>query len=210
MQTRNTVSIALASYNGEKYISEQLESIINQSLAPNEIIICDDNSQDKTVALIEHYQKTSIIPIKIFANKKRLGVVKNFEKAIKQCNGDIIFLSDQDDFWLPDKIKKYIEYFSKKPSINAICSDVEIVNNNLKPAGYSLWQLIKFNHTNHPQKPDKDLFVLLLNKNIVCGATLAFRKKILKITLPIDTLWAHDAWIGARSIICAPRKNYII
>lgn len=90
-----TISIALCSYNGESYIKEQLESIANQSLLPYEMVICDDNSKDKTIKIIKSFANKVFFKVRLFENKFNLGTTKNFEKAIGLCGGDIIVLSDQ-------------------------------------------------------------------------------------------------------------------
>lgn len=96
-------SVALCTYNGEKYIKEQLDSILNQTKKVDEIIVCDDCSSDKTVEILNHYSSTNPGLFKIYINEQNLRSVKNFEKAITLCTGDIIFLSDQDDFWVNEK-----------------------------------------------------------------------------------------------------------
>ena len=120
------VSIAMCTYNGEKYIEEQIESILNQSYKNLEIIICDDNSTDNTTKLIESYIKVDS-RIKIFRNKQNLGFIKNFEKAISLCNGEYIALSDQDDIWKLNKIELYL----KKIKDNIlIYSDLDMIDEN--------------------------------------------------------------------------------
>ena len=96
--TSSIVSVALCTYNGERYLQEQLDSIYNQVMLVDEIIICDDNSQDNTLRIAHQFKDTHPeLRIRIIENKNNMGVVKNFEKAISSCNGDIIFWSDQDD-----------------------------------------------------------------------------------------------------------------
>lgn len=102
------VSIAMTTYNGEKFIKKQLDSIINQTYKNLEIIICDDGSTDKTIDIIKEYQKKDK-RIKLYINEKNLGFSKNFEKAISLCKGDYIALSDQDDIWELDKIETMVK-----------------------------------------------------------------------------------------------------
>src|SRR5688572_22956866 len=97
-----TVSVALCTYNGANFIGEQLQSICSQTMSPNEIVICDDASTDKTISCIREIKNNyPAIDWKIVKNTSNLGYVKNFEQAISLASGDIIFLSDQDDVWLP-------------------------------------------------------------------------------------------------------------
>ena len=105
------ISVAMATFNGEPYIQEQLDSIYNQTRKVDEIIIVDDCSTDSTVRVIEQYILShKDIDIKLYKNEENLGYKKNFKKAISLCHGDYVFLSDQDDIWMTDKIEKCIEY----------------------------------------------------------------------------------------------------
>jgi glycosyltransferase involved in cell wall biosynthesis len=97
------ISVALTSCNGANYLKEQLESVYAQSLLPDEVIVCDDCSTDNSIEILTEYKEKH--NLRYFINDKKLGFVKNFEKAISLCSGDFIALSDQDDVWLPKKIE---------------------------------------------------------------------------------------------------------
>ena len=111
------ISVALACYNGENFIYEQIQSIINQTITDLEIIICDDKSTDNTIDIIHNIKDKRI---KLYQNNIQLGVVKNFEKAISLCNGEYIALSDQDDVWVEKKLEKQLNQYiierEKRPS----------------------------------------------------------------------------------------------
>jgi glycosyltransferase involved in cell wall biosynthesis len=128
------VSVAMTSRNGEKYIEEQLNSILMQSWPPDEIVICDDFSSDGTMQILEEIAKQhpSVILIQ---NTKVIGVSRNFTRSIKKASGDIIFLSDQDDWWYPKKIENVLSYFKLNPQIQVIINNQEIVDKNLKRSG---------------------------------------------------------------------------
>ena len=115
------VSVALASYNGENFIQEQLLSIINQSHIPDEIVISDDSSNDQTIAIIKELLKDSPVQFKILENNINLGLNKNFSNAVKHCSGEIIFLADQDDLWLENKIEKMLPFFNTNNIQVVIC-----------------------------------------------------------------------------------------
>ena len=100
------ISIAMAAFNGEKYIREQLESFGTQTVPPNEVVISDDDSSDKTVEIIEAFKARAKFEVNLLQNEDRIGYIANFANAISQCTGDIIFISDQDDVWFPEKIQK--------------------------------------------------------------------------------------------------------
>ena len=125
------ISIALPTYNGEKYIREQLDSIYNQTLVPDEVVVVDDCSTDNTVNILEEYSQR--YGLKYFVNDSNIGYNKNFEKAIRLCAGDYIALSDQDDVWFPTKIQVSYDAISKFPKDRPalVSSFVEQVDANL-------------------------------------------------------------------------------
>src|SRR5580698_1985958 len=98
------LSVALCTYNGERFLPEQLASIREQSRLPDELVICDDASADQSVAIATRFAERAPFPVRIEANSRNLGSTPNFARAIELCNGDAIVLSDQDDVWLPDKL----------------------------------------------------------------------------------------------------------
>src|SRR6476620_1984679 len=121
------ISVAMCTYNGGRFISEQLQSIIDQELPVDEIVICDDGSKDDTFAVIEKFQTTFPGLIKLHINEVNLRVNKNFEKAISLCKGDFIFLSDQDDVWRKDKTKKILEVFEANPQLEGVFSNGDLI-----------------------------------------------------------------------------------
>jgi glycosyltransferase involved in cell wall biosynthesis len=201
-----TLSVVMCTYNGEKYIKEQIESILKQTVPVDEIIICDDNSNDKTVQMIEEIQQTLPNKIKIFKNPINLGSNKNFEKAITFCTGDYIFLSDQDDLWKKNKVEKIINYFEENTSLEGVFSNGDLINNKGDFfTKNSLWDSVFFIE-NQLKKPI-DLFSLIKSKrNMVTGATLCFKKEVKDLILPIPDIkkYYHDEWIA---IIIASRNK---
>lgn len=124
------ISVAIATYNGEKYIEKQLKSILEQSIEVDEVIICDDKSTDDTVDVIRKFIKNNKLfnKWKIWINEKNLGYIRNFIKAITLTKGDYIFLSDQDDIFYPNKFKTMIEYFEKNPQCVLLNANYEIID----------------------------------------------------------------------------------
>ncbi|WP_296023787.1 glycosyltransferase [uncultured Treponema sp.] len=128
------VSIALASYNGEKYIREQLDSILSQTVKDFELIVCDDCSKDSTLQILREYERKDR-RIKIFENEQNLGFKKNFEKAILLCSGEYIALSDQDDIWTKDHLEKLFSIIGKH---SLACGNALMVDENGKSLGKNL------------------------------------------------------------------------
>ena len=180
------VSIAMCTYNGERYIKEQLESILNQTYSNLEIIISDDCSNDATIDIIKHYQKADS-RIKLFINKQNLGFVKNFENVISLCNGEYIALADQDDIWKKNKIEKFI--LEIKDNI-LIYSDAILIDDKSRKTDL---QLIRPHNLLCKGKCSKSLLLY----NVVSGNTMMFHKNLVQYILPIHpNMNYHDSWIA--------------
>ncbi len=190
------ISIALCTYNGAQYLQEQLDSIANQTRLPDELVICDDRSQDNTFEIISNFSSKAPFPVLVSLNEKNLGSTKNFEKAIGLCSGDIIFLSDQDDVWEPLKLEYIEKVFSTSSNVGAVFTDAEVVDENLKPLGYRLWQSIGFNEKKQNHFIQGKFIEVLLKRNFITGSTMAFRSEFKELFFPIPDIWVHDGWIA--------------
>ena len=175
------ISVCIATYNGEKYIKQQIDSILPQLSNHDEIIISDDNSTDKTVDVINFF---SDFRIKLFFNKEK-GYTSNFENALKQVTGDFIFLSDQDDIWVPNKVEVCIKELK---NFDLVVSDCKIINSENKIISDSYFALRSVKKTSLGN----------LFKFSYLGCCLAFRSEILNRALPFPSnrqLCTHDNWI---------------
>ena len=123
------ISVAMAVYNGEKYLETQMDSILQQTMPADEIIIVDDCSTDESVEIIQRYQKQHP-QIKLFQNESNLGYKRNFRRAVGLCQGSLVFLCDQDDLWLPDKISVMADLMESNPDIHVLASSFEFMNAN--------------------------------------------------------------------------------
>lgn len=198
------LSVALCTYNGASFIEEQLSSILRQLLPVDEIVICDDNSSDNTLSLIHLIaNQHSEISWTILKNSTRLGVTKNFEKALSLCRGEIVFLSDQDDVWLPEKTQTVVDFFSQHPRINLVFSDAELIDET----GHSLSDKTLFDVCGL-----KDLWDEWNNglqfeiENVLqrlLGATMGIRRAYLIRCLPFrpDVSNYHDGQLAMQSVI---------
>jgi glycosyltransferase involved in cell wall biosynthesis len=190
-------SIALCTYNGSRFLPEQLESIGSQSRQPDELIICDDRSTDNTLAIVKSFAREARFPVRLELNPSNLGSTKNFELAISRCRGDVIALSDQDDVWHKDKLAQMERVLHRFPSVGAVFSDADVVDEHLAPLGYRLWDRYGFTKTRRRHLIAGRAFQVLLDQNAVTGATLAFRSWLKEWVIPIPACWMHDAWIAA-------------
>ncbi|WP_446012005.1 glycosyltransferase [Candidatus Electrothrix sp.] len=129
------VSIAMATYNGGDYLAAQLESLTKQEFLPCELVVCDDQSNDNTVAILESFSKSAPFPVLITRNEKNIGAIENFFKAAKKCSGEWICFCDQDDVWLPNKISSAVDEISRHPNINLVLQSAYLVDKNLISSG---------------------------------------------------------------------------
>ena len=203
------ISIAMCTFNGADYLQEQLVSIVKQTRLPNELVTCDDGSTDSTLQILDEFKKKALFPVIIHCNKKRLGATKNFEKVITLCKGEIIALCDQDDVWLPQKLEKIEELFKEHPNAGYIFSNALVVDKKLNTLDFTLWDRFLFTKTARKRfkQGHQNQVEILIHHNVVTGATMAFRKNIKDLILPIPEEWVHDEWIallasavGARGI----------
>ncbi|BDI30357.1 alpha-L-Rha alpha-1,3-L-rhamnosyltransferase [Capsulimonas corticalis] len=200
------ISIALCTYNGARYLWEQLASIAAQTRLPDEIVICDDRSQDDTVQIAQRFANTVNFPVRLFVNEQNLGSFQNFGKAIGLCQGDIIALSDQDDVWLPEKLARIASEFENHPNLGVVFTDAEIVDAALHPLRERLFESIRLTRSERLAIDDGRGFETLLRRNVVTGATMAFRAHWKPLVLPIEknSYLAHDAWIALLIAAVAP------
>jgi glycosyltransferase involved in cell wall biosynthesis len=192
----NRLSIALATYNGERYLGEQLESLLHQTRQPDELVVFDDASTDSTAAIVQDFAGRAPFPVRLRINAQRLGSTRNFEAAIGACNGNIIFLCDQDDVWYPDKIARMEEAFIGDPQAGAVFTDADVVDQELRPFGPRLWGTVRFKQKDQARFAAHDALTVLLRGPVVTGATMAFRSSYRELILPIPEIWVHDAWIS--------------
>lgn len=179
------ISVAMAYYNGGAYIEEQMESILSQLGAKDEVIVSVDGASDGSEPLL---LKMAGIDKRIHVIKgPGKGVVKNFENAIRHCAGEIIYLSDQDDIWKPDKVEKVNAAFLN-PEVKAVLHNAEIVNENGVPTGEeSLFAI----------RGSRPGILKNILKNSYVGCCMAFRKELVPVICPIPKeMYMHDYWIG--------------
>lgn len=175
------ISVCIATYNGEKYISQQLKSILNQLGNNDEVVISDDSSTDNTIGLIESLNDKRVTLLK---NNHYYNPVYNFENAIKHAKGEYIFLSDQDDVWLENKVSIVLHELTHK---DVVVTDCKIVDDNLNVIADSYFEF---------KNSGKGLFKNLFS-NRYLGCCMAFNRKILDKALPFPPkLPMHDIWLG--------------
>lgn len=207
MYKEKKISVAIAAYNGEKYIQKQIESICDQTTVPDEIVVSDDGSKDSTInivkSLAEKYKGS--IDIKLLMNNPRHGYCGNFEWAITHTMGDYVFISDQDDLWYPNKIETIMRVFELHPEAECVFHEAELIDEN----GDALQGV--FNHFTHSYleskdvetsyKLDRDKYLsAAVSQPLTKGMVLCITKEFLKTCIPFPKCDGfHDQWM----VFCA-------
>jgi glycosyltransferase involved in cell wall biosynthesis len=190
------ISIALATYNGEKYLRGQLDSIAGQTRLPDEMIICDDGSSDSTTQIICNFAESVSFRVVLLQNDERLGSIKNFEKAISQCTCDIIALCDQDDMWLPQKLERQAAMLEQDLELGGVFSDAYLMDQQSRRTGARLWDVNEFTLDAQMRTKHGDGLSDGVTKKKALGCTLMFRSSLVNKIIPIPLCWEHDGWVA--------------
>ena len=184
-------SVAMCTYNGARFVAEQLDSIVAQTRPPDELVVCDDHSTDATVESIREFARNAPFPVRLFENETNIGSTKNFERAIELCEGDFIAVADQDDVWLPEKLRR-LEQTLANGSTGLAFTDGDVVDESLRPLGERVWQTLRFDGEEQRLFCEGRAFAVLLTHNVVTGAAMALRAEFRKLILPFPNDLTHD------------------
>jgi glycosyltransferase involved in cell wall biosynthesis len=190
----------MCTFNGERFLGSQLESIAAQDRPPDELVICDDGSTDGTEEIVREFSRRVPFSTRFVTNEKNLGTTKNFEKAISLCLGAIVVLADQDDVWYRHKLSRMEKVFFESPAVVAVFSDADLIDADSKTLRVSLWDSYLFDGSERTMFGNGHAIHVLTKHHIVTGATLAFRKKLFDILAPFDDF--HDRWLGFLLAAC--------
>ncbi|MGO3758920.1 MAG: glycosyltransferase family 2 protein [Agrococcus casei] len=188
-----SVSIALCSHNGGRHIAEQVQSILDQSVPVDEIVLGDDASTDDTVEIVRSLVEPTTTRLVVREHSPALGVRNNFADAIAHTSGDVVALCDQDDRWHPARLERLL------PSLveaNLVHSDANLVDANLSPLEVRLLDALEASRWEREMLQGGDALSVLLRRNLVTGATTVMRGDFARRALPIPEGWIHDEWLG--------------
>ena len=191
-----TTSVALATYNGEKYLPAQLASIAAQTRRPDEIVVGDDQSSDGTEALLDKFSRDTGIVVRFTRNPQRLGSSANFGAVLARCQGDVIFLCDQDDVWAPNRIATSLAHLESQPELGFVFSNAKLITGEGAPMAGSLWGRVFFDERQKQKFRQRQGADVLLKTNVVTGATMALRRTALAAAMPVPPGWVHDGWLA--------------
>lgn len=192
------ISVAMSTYNGEKYIYQQLESIFNQTRQPDEVIICDDCSTDNTVAIINQYIKDNKLgyKCKLYINESNLGYINNFKKSMSLTTGNYIFLADQDDIYYENKYEVMCNYLNNK-NVLVVNANYEMIDENS-----NMIKGIRFRATNRSNRINKMSFESFLYNSNYPGFSMGIKRELLEEFLKLDftDCYGHDILLNLLAI----------
>ena len=199
--TRPSISVALATYNGEHFIGEQLESIKNQTLLPTEIVISDDNSKDRTLEIFAEvldatWRSRNNVKVTVMTNAKALGPGPNFEQTIAACTGDYIVLCDQDDLWHRDKVQTLCDALASDGAALLVHSDARLVDAEGRPLGMKLSEGIGMSQEERELLLSGKSLSAFVKRNLATGATMMVKRELVDMAFPLPRQELHDGWLA--------------
>jgi glycosyltransferase involved in cell wall biosynthesis len=169
------VSVGMTTFNGQRYVLEQLQSFVTQTRLPDELVVCDDASVDGTLGVLCEFRASAPFPVHIYVNRERLGLTSNFEQVLGLCSGDVICFSDQDDVWFENKIQRIVEIFDQTGA-SYVINDQILTDENLRPTGVTKFQVSSL---------------------MITGCCTAMTREFAHFCLPFPGPGqSHDGWIG--------------
>ena len=198
---RHRVSVALCTFNGAEYLEAQLSSIRRQTLQVDEIVVGDDGSVDATLAILEN-ARGDLPQLRVLPSVPRAGVTANFERTIRATVGEFVFLCDQDDVWHPDRVAASLDLFLAQSNVDLVHSDARLIDGKGKTQSGSLLDRLGVDQRTRTALIRGDSFDTLIRRNLVTGATVAFRRRLVDQAMPFPASWLHDEWLA---IIAADR-----
>jgi glycosyltransferase involved in cell wall biosynthesis len=193
-----SVAVVMCTYNGERFVAEQLRSIFLQTRLPDHLVIVDDASIDGTCRLVEQLcaQRPAGMRLTLERNPRNLGYVANFDRALGLASEELLFLCDQDDVWHPGKIERMEREFVERPDLDLLHSDARLVDANGADLGCGLFEALEITDAERLTLHCGDGFEVLLRRNVVTGATAAVRRAMAQRASPFPAQWVHDEWIA--------------
>ena len=193
----STISIAMCTYNGGRFVREQSESFLNQSRLPDHLIVCDDGSTDGTRSHLMDFARRSPFPVDLRFNQQNLGISRNFEQALLACKSDFIALSDQDNRWHPQKLQRLVGLLEANPQAGYVSSNAELIDDRGQLSPQTLWDVQKKDAQTLARLSAAERRDYLVQSNCLNGATMLLRRELVwKFLSPIPTTWLHDHWLG--------------
>jgi glycosyltransferase involved in cell wall biosynthesis len=201
MARLKSISVAMCTYNGERFLREQMESIAAQTRLPAELVVCDDRSTDATVEIVQEFARTAPFAVKLHINEVNLGsgskgITKNFERAVALCSEELIFPCDQDDVWLPEKTAVMAGMLDEDEAIGGVFTDGRLVTEDGLDKGTLLSQATGLGEKDRRRLDRGEALPVLLAMDKIYGSSMMFAARLLPKILPVPPHWWFDAWVG--------------
>jgi glycosyltransferase involved in cell wall biosynthesis len=190
------LSIAMTTYNGSRFVGEQLESFASQTRLPDELIVCDDSSTDHTPEILREFQRRSPFLVRIIVNQRQLGFIKNFEQAVRETSGDVVLLSDHDDRWNPEKLAEHEAAHASRPSVGFVFSNGMVCDESMNPRGLTLFEVTGLRPSRYNKIEQGKMLELVVRGPRVHGCMMSFRSSLKEIALPFPESIIHDFWLA--------------
>ena len=189
------IAVALCTYNGASYLREQLRSIVTQTTLPDELVVTDDGSADNTMSILDEELRDVPFAVDSVRNAQTKGVAENFAFTLSRCTADVIALADQDDVWQRHRLARGTAPFADS-EVTATFSDAALIDEGGRPQEPSLWDVHDIGGQSRRRLRRQATWRQLVRWNCVTGATLAIRRDILDVALPVPPDTLHDEWLA--------------
>lgn len=199
-------AVVLCSYDGARFLPMQLDSLRAQSVQPDAYVLSDDASSDESYALLKAFAedlRAAGCEVVLHRNASNLGYARHFEQALQRADADILFPCDQDDVWHSRKIERMRDVFAARPELVLLHGDARLVDAGGGDLGRRLFEVLEISAHEFASMHAGRGFEVLLRRNIVTGAAMAFRRDVLRHALPVDEGWSHDEWIALNAAMHA-------
>lgn len=204
------VSVVLATFNGEPYLAEQLETLATQTRLPDELVVFDDGSSDRTVEILRSFERTAPFDVEVIAPGDHVGTCEAFGETMRRATGTILAICDQDDAWEPEKLAVMEQRMAGRPQALLAFSDATLIDTEGTPLSRSRWRLAGFGPSQWASM-ERDVFGEMMKRQIVSGCTAAIRSTILPALLPFPSdlhpalpTMMYDRWISLMAAAAAP------
>ena len=200
MPNRLRCAVVMGSYCGARYVEEQLQSIIDQTRAPDAVLILDDASSDETYEVVSAFDRATSnargVDIYAVRNPINLGVVGNFSLGLWRADGELIALADQDDRWHVDKLARQMELFETRPDLLLVHGNAQLVDADGQQLGATLFDALGLHTWEVDAIHAGNGFEVLVRRSIATGATIMLRRELVEDALPVGNGWLHDEWLA--------------
>ncbi|WP_353828607.1 glycosyltransferase family 2 protein [Agromyces sp. SYSU T0242] len=198
---RDRVSVVIGTHNGARFVADQVRTVLAQTRPVDEIVVSDDASTDDTLRIVEdlvaaHRANGATVDLRIIRNDVALGVTANFEQALRAATGDLVALADQDDLWRPDRIARALEALAARPEVDLVASDADLVGPEGEALGADLFGTLGIDDRLRRRVDGEAALEELLRRNLLTGATMLVRRRLVERAAPFPGSWVHDEWLA--------------